>query len=97
MELSTPRHFAIMSSRLRAIGTSRIFLAAVATLLLYALAGFVLAPYLVERYAPGYAETLGAKASIGGVRINPFLLRLEERQLRLEHPPGRQLEAVERL
>ncbi|MET0680650.1 MAG: DUF748 domain-containing protein, partial [Burkholderiales bacterium] len=86
-----------MSSRLRAIGTSRIFLAAVATLLLYALAGFVLAPYLVERYAPGYAETLGAKASIGGVRINPFLLRLEAREVRLEHPPGRQLAAVERL
>ena len=67
-------------------------------LLLYALAGFFLAPYLVERYVPRYAqEQLGSQATVEDVRINPFLLSLEARDFRLEHPPGQPIVAFGRL
>ena len=47
-------------------------------LTLYALGGFFLAPYLVSREIPRFAdERLQAKAAISEVRINPFLLTIE--------------------
>jgi hypothetical protein len=51
---------------------------------LYALLGFLLLPWLIERQAPGVvAERLGAELSIGEVRFNPFSLRLQASSLRL--------------
>src|SRR5262245_49001406 len=80
------------------MATSKVFLGGLAAVLLYALAGFFLAPYLVQRYIPSYAaEQLGAQASIGHVRINPFLLSLAASDFRLEHPPGRPIAAFGRL
>jgi uncharacterized protein involved in outer membrane biogenesis len=80
------------------IATNKVFLAGLAALLLYALTGFFLAPYLLERYVPRYAqEQLGSQATVGDVRINPFLLRLEAKDFRLEHPPGQPIVAFGRL
>jgi len=54
---------------------------------LYALAGFALLPYLIERKAPAFAaERLGAELSVGDTRFNPFLLRLVAQDVRLNSP-----------
>jgi uncharacterized protein involved in outer membrane biogenesis len=86
-----------MKQDIKRIAT-RVFLGGIAVVLLYALAGFFLAPYLMERYLPSYAQAqLGSRATIGNIRINPFLLRLETTDFRLEHPPGRPMVAFGRL
>jgi hypothetical protein len=73
-----------MKRSLRKIASSKLFIAASALVLLYALAGFLLVPHLIERYVPRYAqEQLGYEASIGKVRFNPFLLKLEAHDFRL--------------
>jgi hypothetical protein len=51
-------------------------------LLIYALAGFVAAPWLVRQQLPKLVEEhLGAGATIGDVRINPFLFSFEASDL----------------
>jgi Domain of Unknown Function (DUF748) len=87
-----------MKQYVKRITRSKVFLAGIAALLLYALAGFLLAPYLVARYVPRYAqEELGSQATMGHVSINPFRLRLEVRNFRLEHPPGPPIVTFDRL
>src|SRR5262245_41634486 len=87
-----------MKRYLERITTSKVFLGVIAALLLYALAGFVLAPALLKRYLPTYAEEqLGSQVTVGDVRINPFLLRLEVKGFRLEYPPGQPLLGFGRL
>ena len=87
-----------MKRYLERITSSKVVLGAIAVLLLYALAGVWLAPYLLERYLPRYAEEqLGSRATIGDVRINPFLLRLEATDVRLEYPPGQPFLGFDRL
>src|SRR4029453_4322942 len=87
-----------MKRYLDRITTSKVFLGVIAVLLLYALAGFALAPALLERYLPRYAEEqLGSQVTVGDVRINPFLLRLEVKGFRLEYPPGQPLVGFGRL
>ena len=90
-----------MRDRMKRIVKSRWFIALTATvlalLLTYTLGGFLLAPYLVERYVPRYAqEHLGREASIADVRINPFLLTVEARGFRLLDPGGPPMLAFER-
>ena len=83
---------------IKRIATGKVLLAGLAAVLLYALAGFFLAPYLLERYVPRYAaEQLGSHATIGHVRVNPFLLSLEASDFRLEYPPGKPIAAFGRL
>jgi hypothetical protein len=83
---------------LKRVATSKLFIAALLLIGLYALAGFFLAPYLIERYAPKYAEEkLGAQASIGRVRFNPFLFTLEARDISLREPEAEPIVAVARL
>ena len=56
-----------MKQYLRRSTTSKVFLGVMAALLLYALTGFALAPSLLERYLPRYAqEQLGSQVTIGG-------------------------------
>lgn len=90
-----------MPHRLKRIVTSARFIALTATvlalLLVYALGGFLLAPYLVERYLPRYAqEHLGREASVAEVRVNPFLLTAEARGFKLLDPGGSPMLAFER-
>jgi len=61
-----------------------------ALLLAYTLAGFVIAPSWLARAVPDYAERyLGRRASVGDIRINPYLFSLEVSGLQLDDAPGR--------
>src|SRR5438128_5435543 len=87
-----------MKHLVRRIATSKALWIAAALLLVYALIGYFLAPYLIERSVPRYAEeNLGAHAAIGKVRLNPFLLKLEANDFRLDAAAGRPLVAFNRL
>src|SRR5690349_21667374 len=87
-----------MKHLLRRVGTSRTLWAAAALLVVYALIGFFLVPYLIERSVPRYVEeNLGAHAAIGKVRFNPFLFKLEANDFRLDVEPGQPLLAFDRL
>ncbi len=56
---------------------------------LYSLLGFVAAPRLIQRTITDYAaEQLDRKASVGKVRVNPFLLRLELKDVALAERDG---------
>jgi uncharacterized protein DUF748 len=56
----------------------------------YALAGFLLAPWIVERELPRFAEEqLQHRARIGEISFNPFTLRLHAREFALETKEGR--------
>ena len=74
-----------------------VLIAAIA-LALYALCGFFLAPYLVSREIPRFAEErLQAKAVIREVRINPFLLTAELTGFQMRERDDRPLLAFDRL
>ncbi|MEO5661498.1 MAG: DUF748 domain-containing protein, partial [Polaromonas sp.] len=69
-----------------------------ALVLLYAAAGFLLAPWLAEhRLAPWLQERLGRGVSVGAVRTNPFLLTLEVRDVRIEGKHGSPIIAFDKL
>ncbi len=75
-------------------------IAAVVTLLvaLYALAGFVLAPRLLRSaLLEDIPKTLGVTPTVGDIRVNPFLLRLEVGEFALAAPNGEKLLAFRRL
>ncbi|HUJ88105.1 MAG TPA: DUF748 domain-containing protein [Burkholderiales bacterium] len=77
---------------------SRWFLIGAGLLVAYALAGFLLLPWLVQRYVPEYArDSLQRQASIGKVRINPFLFTFEANDLRLAERDGTPIVGVRRL
>jgi hypothetical protein len=81
----------------RRIGTSKPLWIAGALLIVYALVGYFLAPYLIARSVPDFAQTnLGAQATVGKVRINPFLLQFEANDFRLD-TEGRPAVALDRL
>lgn len=59
-------------------------------ILLYALAGFLLAPWIAGRELPRYAaEQLHHQARVGEISFNPFTLRLQLREFALETTEGR--------
>jgi len=78
-------------SRLRRVFLSAPFAIVAGAVLLYAFAGFFLAPYLVKREILRFAgENLQARAAVSEVRVNPFLLTLELKGFELaegENPP----------
>jgi uncharacterized protein DUF748 len=78
-------------AKLRRIVLSLPFLVVAGLFLLYALLGFLLAPYLIKREIPRFAEQkLGARAAIAEARVNPFLFTVELKGFHLregENPP----------
>ena len=61
----------------------------------YAAAGFVLVPALVKQQLPAFAQQqLQRRASIGEVRFNPFTLRFEARDIKLEEADGAPIAAL---
>lgn len=65
---------------------------------LYLLFGFLAVPRLVERALHGYvAETLQRNASVGEVRFNPLLFKLEVRDFALAERDGAPIAGFERL
>ncbi|MFO1418908.1 MAG: DUF748 domain-containing protein [Methylotetracoccus sp.] len=74
------------------------FIAAVAAVPLYAILGYVLIPYLIERFVPSIAsEKLQRQVTLGQARLDPFRLSLELRDLALKEQNGEPLLSVGRL
>jgi hypothetical protein len=87
-----------MKHIVRRIATSKALWTAVALLLVYALVGYFVVPYVIERSVPRYTEeNLGAHAAIGKVRVNPFLLKLEANDFWLDAATGQPPVAFNRL
>ena len=87
-----------MMSGIRRFLVSKFFLVPVGALLLYTLTGFILAPLAVRWYVPKYArDQLKCQASLGKVRLNPFLLRFEVNDFSLSGPDGGPLVGFARL
>ena len=64
-----------MNQTIRKVLTRKYLVISVAALLLYALAGFVIAPLVIRWYVPQYAQqNLHCQAGVDKIRINPFLL-----------------------
>lgn len=65
---------------------------------LYALVGFLLAPWLIERYLPGQlTKKLNRDVSIAQIGINPFLLTLEAKGVSVAGQQGDPVLSFERL
>ncbi len=85
-------------SRWRQILLNRWLLAGVAAVVLYALLGFLLTPWMVKRLVSNYAvEKLQRKASIAEVRVNPFLFTFEAKDFVLEEADNRPIFGFDRL
>ena len=69
-----------------------------AALALYALAGFLLIPYLVRHYVPKLAaEQLRCQAAIAEVRFNPFLFAFEAKDFSFKDAAGEVIFSFQRL
>jgi hypothetical protein len=73
-------------------------IALAASVALYAALGFWAAPRLVEHYVPVYVQKdLKRNAQLGRVRINPFLLTFEAKDVRLQEADGAPIAGFGRL
>jgi hypothetical protein len=82
----------------RQILLNRWLLTGIAAVVLYALLGFLLTPWIVKRYVSNYAvEKLKRKASIAEVRVNPFLFTFEAKDFVLEEADNRPIMGFDRL
>ncbi len=67
-------------------------------ILLYTLAGFLLAPWVIQsQVIPRVAEQLGRPVSLDELHINPYVLSVEARGLRLTEDGGAHLFGFDRL
>lgn len=84
--------------RWRQILLNRWLLAGVAAVVLYALLGFLVTPWIVTRYVGNYAvEKLKRKASIAEVRVNPFLFTFEAKDFVFQEADNRPIIGFGRL
>ena len=87
-----------MHHTVRKVLTSKYLIISAAALLLYALAGFLVAPRIIQWYVPKLAQqSLHCRADVGKVRINPLLLTLEVEQFSLQQAGEAPLAAFARL
>jgi hypothetical protein len=85
-------------NRLKRILRSKTLMIFVSLALLYTLAGFFLAPYLIRHFLPKIVgEKLGKQAAIGEVRLNPYAFTLEADDFRMEEPDGQAIAGFRRL
>lgn len=76
----------------------RLAIGLVVLLVLYTLAGFLLTPWLAQRYLPPLvAERLGVELTLGQLRFNPFSLRAETHEVTVSLPDGERLMTAKRL
>ncbi len=74
------------------------FLICVAAIIIYTLAGFFLAPYLVKRQLTAYvSETLGRQMIVEQLCPNPYALTLDVSGLALKEPDGSPILSFDRL
>ena len=84
--------------RWRQILLNRWLLTGVAAMVLYALLGFLLTPWIVARYVSNYAvEKLNRKASLAEVRVNPFLFTIEAKDFMFQEADNRPIIGFGRL
>jgi outer membrane protein OmpA-like peptidoglycan-associated protein len=94
-DTSTPE---AVPGRWRQILLNRWLLASVGVVVLYALLGFLLTPWIVTRYVSNYAvEKLKRKASIAEVHVNPFLFTFEGKNFVLQEADDRPIIGFGRL
>lgn len=87
-----------MKPEMRRFLVSKRFLVPLGALLFYTLAGFLLAPIGVRWYVPKVMrDQYNCQATLGDVRINPYLLRFEARDFKLNGPDGAPLMGFARL
>jgi uncharacterized protein involved in outer membrane biogenesis len=83
---------------LKKILRSQPFIICVAVLVLYTLAGFFLAPWLVRHYVPKIVQQqLKKQAVIFEVRINPYIFSIEAKDFRMEESDGQLIAGFKRL
>ncbi len=77
--------------------TSKPFLIAVCSILIYTLAGFFLLPYILKRQLKNYvAEDLNRTLQIEEIRLNPYVMTLEISDLALKESDGKGILAFNR-
>jgi uncharacterized protein involved in outer membrane biogenesis len=78
--------------------TNRWLLGLAAAVMIYALIGFSLVPFLVRHYTPRLAaDLLKRQASVGEVQFNPFLFTFEARDFFLNEADGQPIAGLRRL
>ena len=77
---------------------ARILAAVAVAVVLYAVAGFVIAPKIVRSaLLEDIPKTLGVRAGVGDIHINPFLLQVEVKDFALSDTGGEKALGFERL
>jgi|GEM_PF-3094842 len=77
---------------------ARIFAAVALAVVAYAVAGFVIAPKILRSaLLEDIPKTLGVRAAVGGIHINPFLLQVEVKDFALSDTGGEKALGFERL
>jgi uncharacterized protein involved in outer membrane biogenesis len=68
----------------------------IALIMVYAIAGFLLAPWLLKKYAvETMQENFGAELTLADVEINPFVLSLRIHGLELDDPAGEAFASID--
>ncbi len=86
-----------MKPAVRRVLVSKLFYIPVAVPLFYTILGFLIIPFTIRWYIPKLAqEQFKCKATIGEVRINPYLLSLEVKDFGLKGPDGTPIAGFDR-
>jgi len=77
---------------------SRTTFIVVMLIVLYTFIGFILAPFLIERYLPGmFGRRFNSDVSLSNVKVNPFALSLEATDFHIKENSGRPISGFQRL
>ena len=84
-------------SVVRRIVTSKLFLIAVSSIVIYTLAGFFLLPYILESQLKSYvAENLNRTLQIEKIQLNPYIMTLEISDLKLKEADDERILSFDR-
>jgi len=96
--MSPERKYSAVFQKFRKIIFSRLFIAAVLTMLAYTLIGFFLVPYFIKRQLTQFVvQDLQRNVQIQAVHFNPYKLTLTVQGLDLKEQDGKPLLAFNRL
>ena len=96
--MSSEKKSSAVIQKFRKIIFSRLFIAAVSTILVYTLIGFFLVPYLIKRQLTQFVDhDLQRQVEIQAIHFNPYKLTLAVQGLDLKEQDGKPLLAFKRL